>query len=299
MRSHDWHAFPLGAPESWPESLRLSIALLLNSPQPMYIWWGPELLCFYNDAYRRSIGSERHLASLGQPARTAWAEIWHIIGPHIEQVMSGAGGVSFENAVVPITRDGRLERVYWTYTYNPILASSASRQIGGVLVICTETTQAVLSAERTASELRQLAALFEQAPIFMAVLRGPDHRFELFNPSYSRLVGHRPVIVRTGAQAFPEVAEQGFIDLLDRVYRTGEPYQATANRIAFQSPAGGDPDDAGRCIAEYETAFDRREPYRQAALGALADDREIDLVFSDVMMPGTMSVRAALRRTPA
>lgn len=197
MRAHDWHSSPLGAPQTWPEPLQLSIALSLNSRQPMYIWWGPELLCFYNDAYRRSIGSERHPASLGQPARSVWAEIWHIIGPQIEQVMSGAGGVSFENALVPITRDGRLERVYWTYTYSPILAPSAHPNVAGVLVICTETTQAVLSAERTASGHRQLAELFEQAPIFMAITRGPEHRIELVNPSYSRLIGHRPVIGRT------------------------------------------------------------------------------------------------------
>jgi PAS domain S-box-containing protein len=243
MRAHDWDSSPLGAPQTWPEALRLSIALLLNSRQPMYIWWGPELLCFYNDAYRRSIGSERHPASLGQPGRAVWAEIWDIIGPQIEQVMSGAGGVSVENALVPITRDGRLERVYWTYTYSPILASSANQSVAGVLVICTETTQAVLSAERTASQRRQLASLFEQAPTFMAILRGPEHRFELVNPSYSRLAGHRPVIGRTVAEALPELAEQGFIDLLDRVYRTGEPYQATASRIAFQAPATGVPED--------------------------------------------------------
>jgi PAS domain S-box-containing protein len=246
IRARDWCSSPLGAPETWPESLKLAIALLLNSDQPMYIWWGPELLCFYNDAYRRSIGSERHPASLGRPGRAVWGEIWDIIGPQIERVMSGAGSVSFENALVPITRDGRLERVYWTYTYNPILVSSAGPEVGGVLVICSETTRAVLSAERTASEHRQLAELFEQAPIFMAITRGPEHRFELANPNYNRLVGHRPVIGRTVAEALPEAAEQGYTALLDRVYRTGEPYRATASRIKLQATATGPPED--RCL---------------------------------------------------
>ncbi|GAC1300043.1 MAG: PAS domain-containing protein [Steroidobacteraceae bacterium] len=238
MRAYDWASSPLGGPQSWPESLRLSIALMLNSRQPMYIWWGSELCCFYNDAYRHSIGSERHPASLGQPARAVWAEIWHIIGPQIQQVMSGGGGVSFENALVPITRNGRLEPVYWTYTYSPIFASSTNQTVGGVLVICNETTQAVLSAERTASERRQLAELFEQAPIFMAILRGPEHRFELVNPSYNRLVGHRPVLGRTVAEALPEAIEQGHLELLDRVYRTGQAFQATGSRFVLEAAPG-------------------------------------------------------------
>ena len=77
----------------------------------MYIWWGPELICFYNDAYSHSIGAERHPSSLGQPGRTVWAEIWGIIGPQIEQVMSGGGSTWNEDALVPITRNGRLEEV--------------------------------------------------------------------------------------------------------------------------------------------------------------------------------------------
>ena len=81
MRSHDWSGSPLGPPEDWPQPLRTAIRLLLNTGHPMYIWWGPELLCFYNDAYRRSIGPERHPCSLGRPAREVWAEIWDIIGP--------------------------------------------------------------------------------------------------------------------------------------------------------------------------------------------------------------------------
>ncbi len=91
MRAYDWAAHPLGRPEAWPQPLRTAVRLILNTGHPMYIWWGGELYCFYNDAYRQSIGSERHPSSLGQPAREVWAEIWSIIGPQIEQVMSGGG----------------------------------------------------------------------------------------------------------------------------------------------------------------------------------------------------------------
>jgi two-component sensor histidine kinase len=105
-------------------------------------------LCFYNDAYRRSIGPERHPGALGKPGREVWEEIWDIIGPQIELVMAGRGATWHENQLVPITRHGRREDVYWTYSYSPIGDDSESSGVGGVLVICTETTQRVLAERR-------------------------------------------------------------------------------------------------------------------------------------------------------
>ena len=75
MRVHDWTSSPLGTPANWPQSLRTVVRLMLNTGHPMYIWWGPELACLYNDAYRQSIGPERHPGSLGKPAREVWGEI--------------------------------------------------------------------------------------------------------------------------------------------------------------------------------------------------------------------------------
>jgi hypothetical protein len=69
MRAFDWAAHPLGCPQDWPQPLRTALRLLLNTGHPMYVWWGPELFCFYNDAYRQSIGPERHPGSLGRAGR--------------------------------------------------------------------------------------------------------------------------------------------------------------------------------------------------------------------------------------
>jgi PAS domain S-box-containing protein len=239
MRAHDWRSTALGSPDSWPQSLRTAIRLMLNSGHPMYVWWGPELLCFYNDAYRLSIGSERHPGSLGRKAVDVWEEIWDIIGPQVAQVMSGGGATWHENALVPITRNGRREEVYWTYSYSPIDDAAAATGVGGVLVVSTETTQQVLSARRAAEEQQKFSELFEQAPSFMAMLRGPEHRFELANPSYLRLIGRENVLGRTVAEAVPEAGEQGFLELLDTVYRTGQPFAANGVRYAAQPIAGG------------------------------------------------------------
>ena len=90
----------------------------------------------------------------------------------------------------------------------------------------------------TADERPQLADLFQQAPGFMAVLRGPDHVFEHANAAYRRLVGGRDVIGRPVRVALPDVDKQGFFELLDRVYATGEPYVGEAVPITLEGPDG-------------------------------------------------------------
>ncbi len=234
MRAHDWSTSSLGSPHTWPQSLRTTVRLMLNTGHPMYIWWGRDGACLYNDAYRESIGPERHPSSLGRPAREVWDEIWDIIGPQIEQVREGRGATWHVNHLVPITRHGRREDVYWTYSYSPIDDEASPNGIGGVLVVCTETTEQVLANKRVAAERDQLGQLFEQSPNFMALLSGPQHRFEIANPSYLRLVGQRPVVGKPVAEALPETLEQGYIGLLDQVYASGEAYIARSARFVFQ-----------------------------------------------------------------
>jgi len=142
-RAYDWSANPLGKPETWSQSLRTALRILLNTNHPMFIWWGEELIQFYNDAYRRTMGPERHPSALGQRGRECWAEIWPIIGPQIEQVMSGGGPTWHENQLVPVTRYGKLEQVYWTYGYSPIDEDDG---IGGVLVVCRDVTKDYLAS---------------------------------------------------------------------------------------------------------------------------------------------------------
>jgi PAS domain S-box-containing protein len=153
-RAHDWSKTPIGAPDSWPQSLRTAVRILLNTNHPMFIWWGPELIQFYNDAYRQTMGPERHPSALGQRGRDCWAEIWPIIGPQIEQVMSGGGATWHENQLIPVTRHGRLEQVWWTYGYSPIDEADG---VGGVLVVCRDVTKEHLAAEALREREAELA----------------------------------------------------------------------------------------------------------------------------------------------
>ncbi len=239
MRAHDWAATPLGPPEKWPQALRTAVRLMLNTGHPMYIWWGADGACFYNDAYRLSIGPERHPGSLGRPAREVWDEIWDVIGPQIDQVMSGRGATWNENQLIPITRNGKREDVYWTYSFGPIDDETAPNGVGGVLVVCSETTQQVLSLQRSNRDLERFAALIEQSPSFTAILSGPQHRFDLVNPGYMRLIGNREVVGKPVAEALPETVEQGYVDRLDEVYRTGTPYTATGAKYVFGTDPQG------------------------------------------------------------
>ena len=177
MRAHDWSRSALGAPADWPQSLRTVVRLMLNTGHPMYVWWGAELACLYNDAYRESIGPERHPTSLGRPAREVWSEIWPIIGPQIEQVMSGRGATWHVDQLVPITRHGRLDDVYWTYSYSPIDDDASPGGIGGVLVVCTETTKQVLAARELTLERDRLAQLITERTRAFDAMRESEARF--------------------------------------------------------------------------------------------------------------------------
>lgn len=238
IRRFPWADSAIGAPGNWAQGLRTTARIMLTTGHPTMIFWGPELTCLYNDAFSRSLGPEKHPAILGAPGRLAWQEVWPIVGAQIEHVLRGEGAVWHENRCVPIYRFGELQEVYWTYSYSPIDDPASPCGVGGVLVTCSETTEQVLAERKLASERERFVQLFDQAPTFLALLQGPDHVIELANPGYLALVGHRPVIGRKLAEAVPDAVEQGYLKLLDEVYRTGKPYSAWGARYAFQAAPG-------------------------------------------------------------
>ncbi|MCC7369355.1 MAG: PAS domain-containing protein [Chloroflexi bacterium] len=160
-RAFDWDRTPVGPPRFWPRSLRTVLNLMLSSQHPMFLWWGPELVQFYNDGYRPSLGDDRHPNALGASGRTFWSEIWPAIGPQIEAVMERGDSTWNVDHFVPISRNHRVEEVYWTYGYSPVLDDDGS--IGGTLVIVQETTDRVVS-ERRMRLLQSLADQFAVHP---------------------------------------------------------------------------------------------------------------------------------------
>ena len=221
-RAFDWSITPVGPVENWPDALLVTVNTMLCSRHPMFLWWGPELIQFYNDGYRPTIREDKHPSALGQRGAECWPEIWPIIGPQIEAVMTHGEATWHENQLVPINRNGKLEDVYWTYGYSPV--RDARGDIQGTLVVCTETTANVLAKKQLEQERQRLADLFHQAPAFFAVLGGREHIFEMANGPYQELIGNRAILGKPVREAIPEADLQGFTTLLDRVYQTGEPF---------------------------------------------------------------------------
>jgi len=221
MRRHDWSATSIGSSETWPQALRTVVRLLLNTGHPMCIFWGEEGTWFYNDAYQRSIGSERHPSSLGRPAREVWEEIWDVVGPQIRQVMEGGGPTWHENQLLPITRNGQLENVYWTYSYSPIDDDTSSTGVGGVLVVCTETTEAVISHQQSEVERDRLWALSED------MLARADYGggMSAVNPAWTLVLGWSEHELLTNPYADIIHAEDvpATVAALEEMGRTGQP----------------------------------------------------------------------------
>jgi hypothetical protein len=169
MRAHDWMTSPLGPPERWPQSLRTTVSLILNSRFPMFVAWGPELGFLYNDDYVPILGA-KHPAALGRPFAEIWDEIWSEIGPLAERALAGEA-TFHEDMPLTMLRKGYEEQTYFTFSYSPVRDESG--RIGGMYCACTETTAEVKARSSLKAEQERLRDLFRQAPGFMAVLRSP------------------------------------------------------------------------------------------------------------------------------
>lgn len=153
-REIDWSRTPLGPVLGWPAELRLMARTAMESPYPMAVWWGPELVQLYNEPWRRFLGASKHPEALGRPACETWPEIWIDIGPMVERVMQQGVAVGGEDFLMVIDRHGYAEEVYVTFAYSPIRDIAGT--VVGVLNTVSETTQRVV-AERRLNALRALA----------------------------------------------------------------------------------------------------------------------------------------------
>src|SRR6187397_1095834 len=155
MRALDWAATPLGPVGSWPQSLRSVVSMLLPSKAQIILFWGPEFVCLYNDAYRPVFGA-KHPHALGRPGREAWSEIWDNL---LHDLLAGVvrTGEAFwgQDLLFVIERHGFLEETYFDVSYDPVRVESGG--VGGVYCIVTETTDRVVGGRRMAL-LRDLAA---------------------------------------------------------------------------------------------------------------------------------------------
>ena len=235
MRALDWEATPLGAARSWPQSLKTAVSLMLRARQPVFIGWGPQLVSLYNDGYIPICG-RKHPHALAQPMAEVWAEVWDTLSPINAAVLRGEAQW-FENMPFELAGRGDAGPSYFSFSYTPLLDDDG--EIGGIFCSALETTSTVRLAERRGIEAKRQQRMFEQAPGFICTLRGPEHVFEFVNDSYARLFNRAEMVGRTVRDVFPELGGQGFYELLDQVYATGQRYVGRAVPARLRDGAGG------------------------------------------------------------
>ncbi|MHC5766966.1 MAG: ATP-binding protein [Nostoc sp.] len=162
MREQDWSKTSLGPTQHWPQSLKTAVRIMLTSRQPMFVWWGEELINLYNDAYKTIIGG-KHPEALGQPASYVWREIWDQVGPRAESAMLKNEGTYDEALLLIMERNGYPEETYYTFSYSPV--PNDQGDTGGIICANTEDTQRIIS-ERQLALLRELAARTADARTF-------------------------------------------------------------------------------------------------------------------------------------
>ena len=238
--ARDWSTSPLGPMEQWPYSLRAMVNLVLGSAFPMFVAWGPTLALLYNDPYAKLAGN-KHPGALGAPFLDTWDEIRAELVPLVARAL---GGESFamENLPLRMRRRGYDEDTWFTFSYSPVFGDHGA--IEGLCCTCIETTASVLSEREQRADRKWWQTLFQQAPGFAAVLRGPDHVFEMANQAYLQICGDRKVLGLAVAAALPEMVEQGFIGWLDGVYQTGKPFVGRSIRVLLNRVAGAQPVEA-------------------------------------------------------
>lgn len=197
--------------------MKTVVALILAQPTPIVTLWGAEGYMIYNDAYAAFAGG-RHPTLLGSKVRDGWPEVADF-NDHVMRTVLGGATLSYEDQELTLFRSGHAEQVWMNLSYSPIHFDDGA--IGGVMALVVETSAKVRAERRIAAERERLQQMFEQAPGFMAMVSGREHKFELVNPAYHALVGHRDVLGRTAAEVFPDLAGQGYFERLDEAFNTG------------------------------------------------------------------------------
>jgi hypothetical protein len=233
IRSMDWSQTPLGPVDYWPQSLRTTLSIILNSKFPMFLFWGEDLICFYNDAYRPSLGNEgKHPFALGKKGAEVWPEVWDFVKPLIDQVRSGGEAIWMDDLFLPIYRNGKIEDVYWTFSYSPV--NDESGKPAGVFVTCYETTEKVESFRKLEKTNQLLHNLLMQAPVSICLFKGKDLVIEMPNKIFIDIVGKGSSIIgKPLTEAVPELIEenQSFLQILNDVYTSGKTFKELGARI--------------------------------------------------------------------
>lgn len=232
IRSKDWGETPLGEISTWPDSLLLTAAMMLDNPFAMSIFWGKEHIHLYNDAYRPMLGASKHPLALGNNVLETFSEIRDTIEPMFAEVLKG-NAIRHSELELILERNGYPEKCYFNFSYSPLRDKNGN--IVGILAVVVETTDGVKVRLALENSKSVLSSMIIQSPIAMAIFRGPDHIVEVANTKVLELWGkseeeslNRPIF-----DVLPEAGKQGLKQLMYHVYSTGERFVANELPVAL------------------------------------------------------------------
>lgn len=232
IRQKDWSKTLLGTPENWPQVLKTTLSIILNSKFPMFLFWGPELVCFYNDAYCPSLGiNEKNPEILGGRGEQYWKEIGLEIKPIIDIVLEKGESHLSEDVLIPFYRNGKLEDAYWTFSCSPVYDESGKP--AGVVVNAYETTQKVNYVNQLQQTHKNHLNNLLQAPMAMCFFKGKDFIVETVNEFMLQIWGKEidEVLNKPIFDGLPEAKEQGLEQLLENVLTTGQKFEANERLV--------------------------------------------------------------------
>jgi PAS domain S-box-containing protein len=218
--NHDWQSTSLGPVEGWRSTLGWSVDFILSSRDPVILIWGDQKTLLFNEAFTAILG-HKYLEALGRPLELLWARVWDRVSPYVEDALGGSAAI-VEDVPLQTWASGFRETRYFTFSYTPI--KDREKTVLGASCTARDVTDAVLEKRRIRNERDILAEMFERAPGFIAMAEGSEHRFVFANAAYRKFIGREDIAGRRVAEVMPEIIGQGFIAILDEVYRSGEPF---------------------------------------------------------------------------
>lgn len=224
----EWAGHPLGPPEEWPRDLRNFLYMILVTPAPKAVLWGPDLLTFWNDACLRGFLGPQHAEKLGQPFSELLPERWPVLRNHIRAALAGEGRL-LEAVETTNPASGRPGTVKLCYT--PLVGYDGD--VVGVLVTLFDLTPVVRRERQLIDENEMLQKLFAGAPVLIGYMAVPDYHIRFANRALKDFFGGRVLEGLTVIEAAPELEEQGFIGILDEVSRTGKAFTAVNHPVAI------------------------------------------------------------------
>jgi PAS domain S-box-containing protein len=227
IRNFNWSQTSIGTPDTWPVELKNALRLMLDAPIAICLMWGKDHVQFYNDSFIPSFGPTRHPSAMGQPVKNT-SQRWPVVEELFKKVMNGET-IYHKDSKLIVDKNGYPEECYFDVSYIPIFLEDGT--VGGIQSIAIETTSKVKALQDIKESEARMRSLIEEAPVATALFVRKNMVIELANEKMIDIWGKgTSVLGKPLEEALPELKDQSFLEILDKVYTTGKSFEEKASR---------------------------------------------------------------------